>query len=196
MSSGTVQAERTGENEGDGNGNIVCLPFSLDGPLFDAAAKVYAEAFAGRPYYMEPKANERTMRTRLGSKHARKPGLTTIAALHGGDVVGMTYGYHLAPGDWWGDLVRAALSPQSQRNWLSDAFILVEIGVAPALQGCGIGPLLINALLTDRPERAVVLSTRTDARAHNLYRRLGFEVLTEMRFEQSAWHFIMGRHLP
>ena len=54
---------------------------------------------------------------------------------------------------------------------------------------------LLAAVLDGRPERTALLSTRTDATAHRLYRHLGFEVLTEMNFERGPWHYIMGRRL-
>ncbi len=190
------QLATTATNDGTGGRNITCLPFSLAGPLFSEAVRVYARAFAARPYNMEPAANERSMTVRLGKVHAFKPGLVTLAAVSGESVTGMAYGYHLEPGDWWGDFVRQRLSPDSQQQWLEDAFVVVELAVEPGLQGQGTGTALLQALLDGRPERTAVLSTRTDARAHHLYRRLGFEVLTEMNFGHGPWHFIMGRRLP
>lgn len=185
----------TASSDSTGGRNFTCLPFSLTGPLFPEAMRVYARAFAGRPYNMEPAANERSLTARLGRVHAYKPGLLAIAAVSGERVAGMTYGYHLEQGDWWGDLVRDRLSPESQQEWLSDAFVAVELAVDPEFQGQGLGATLMESLLEGRPEQTALLSTRTDARAHHLYRRLGFEVLTEMSFGHGPWHFIMGRRL-
>jgi hypothetical protein len=41
-----------------------------------------------------------------------------------------------------------------------------------------------------------VLSTRTDSIAHRLYRRLGFELITEMAFASGgAMFYVMGKEL-
>lgn len=185
----------TATSDSTGGRNFTCLPFSLSGPLFLEAVRVYARAFAARPYNMEPNANERSLAMRLGRVHVHKPGLLAMAAVSGETVAGMIYGYHLEPGDWWGDLVRERLSPESQQAWCGDAFVAVELAVDPDFQGQGIGRDLMEALLEGRPERTALLSTRTDARAHVLYRRLGFEVLCETNFGRGPEHFIMGRRL-
>ena len=122
-------------------------------------------------------------------------GLIAIAAIDGARVCGMVYGYHLERGDWWGDFVRRHLSPESQREWCEDTFVVVELGVEPESQGRGIGSTLLEAAIEGRPERTALLSTRTDAKAHHLYRRRGFEALTEMNFGHGPWHYIMGRRL-
>ncbi|GIW13141.1 MAG: hypothetical protein KatS3mg062_0580 [Tepidiforma sp.] len=90
----------------------------------------------------------------------------------------------------------AGSAKKRSAEWLSDAYEVVEIAVAPAAQGQGIGTALLAALLEGRPERTAVLSTRTDSRAHQLYHRLGFEYLAEMTFTAGGWPFyIMGRRL-
>ena len=73
----------------------------------------------------------------------------------------------------------------------------MEIAVSPDHQGEGIGSDLIRELLTPRKEKTCVLSTRADSRAHNLYSRLGFEVITIMSFTPGGSPFyVMGCHLP
>jgi len=59
-----------------------------------------------------------------------------------------------------------------------------------------VGSALITELLRGRPERTCVLSTRTDSRAHELYARLGFELIIEMAFTTGGWPFyVMGKRL-
>jgi ribosomal protein S18 acetylase RimI-like enzyme len=85
---------------------------------------------------------------------------------------------------------------------LSDYFELTELHVHPAAQGRGIGGTLLERLLRDRTERAVLLSTPEvtgeDNRAWRLYRRQGFtDVVRNFVFAGDNRPFaILGRRLP
>ena len=97
---------------------------------------------------------------------------------------------------WWRDAVARELDWKARRRWLGNAYELVEIAVHPDFQSRGIGAVLVEALLEGRPEKTCVLSTRTDSRAHELYGRLGFEVITEMTFTPGgAPFYVMGKVL-
>lgn len=176
--------------------NVELRPLPLQGPRFDAALAVYAAAFTPPPYNDPDRGRE--VRQRLLDVHRGRKGFAGyIACLPNGRVVGMIYGYHGASGQWWHDAVVRAVNSEQAARWFRDSYELVEIAVDPAFQGYGIGSLLIAALLEGRPEATCVLSTRTDSRAHHLYRRLGFEVIHTMRFSpRGADFFIMGRTLP
>lgn len=165
------------------------------GPLFEGAIRVYGDAFAEPPYSDPDRGRE--VRQRLQNVHRSRPGFRgLIARTNDGRVAGMCYGYRGEPGQWWHDTVRRELTSEQARQWLDDSYELVEIAVDPAFQGHGIGTALIDRLLTGRPEATCVLSTRTDSEAHRLYRRLGFEVITEMRFApQGAPFYVMGKRL-
>lgn len=172
-------------------------PMQVPGPVFDSAIRSYSAAFAPPPYSDPSRGNE--VRFRVLDMHRRRRGFRAFAAIDdvNGDVVGMTYGYRGAPGQWWHDVVAEALGVPMTQRWLADSYELVEIAVQPSHQGQGIGSELISRLLEGRDEATCVLSTRVDSRAHQLYRRLGFEVLTEMVFAANgAPFFIMGRPLP
>jgi ribosomal protein S18 acetylase RimI-like enzyme len=114
--------------------------------------------------------------------HTRRAGFRSMAALAGGDrdgmdgaLVGFVYGYATAPGQWWHDQVRAALSPAQAAEWLEGCFELSELHVRPAWQGRGIGRALLTGLVDELPHQAVLLSTpEGDTRAWRLYRSLGF----------------------
>jgi ribosomal protein S18 acetylase RimI-like enzyme len=172
------------------------LPLPISGPLFEGAIAVYGEAFALPPYSDPDRGAE--VRQRLRDVHSVRPGFAAFAAILGdGEVVGMTYGYHGLRGQWWHDTVARALPSREVNRWLDDSYELVEIAVAPEHQGEGIGAALIAQLLGQRPERTCVLSTRADSRAHNLYSREGFEVVTIMSFSPGgAPFYVMGRDLP
>lgn len=171
------------------------VPLQTHGPLFEGAIRVYAEAFAQPPYSDPDRGRE--VRGRMRDVHGKRQGFQAFAAVDDdGRVVGMIYGYHGAPGQWWHDMVLRNVDPQTARRWLRDSYELVEVAVLPEFQGCGIGVALIERLLRGRPEATCVLSTRTDSRAHQLYRRLGFEVISEMSFAPGgAMFYVMGKDL-
>jgi ribosomal protein S18 acetylase RimI-like enzyme len=92
-----------------------------------------------------------------------------------GTLIGFGYGYATAPGQWWHDQVRTALSPGQAAAWLTGCFELSELHVRPAWQGRGIGRALLTTLVDGLPQRTVLLSTpEGDTRAWRLYRSLGF----------------------
>lgn len=172
------------------------VPLPTHGPLFAGAIDVYSAAFALPPYSDPDRGDE--VRERIVGIHQYREGFRAFCAVSDtGEVVGMTYGYRGAPGQWWHDAVAAALEPAAAERWLSDAYELVELAVHPVWQNRGIGTALIAALLEGVRQATCVLSTRSDSRAHRLYRRLGFQVLTEMRFAPGgAPFYVMGRPLP
>ncbi|MBE7518086.1 MAG: GNAT family N-acetyltransferase [Thermoflexaceae bacterium] len=168
---------------------------TTDGPLFEGAIDVYSRAFAEPPYSDPGRGDE--IRSRMVEVHCLRQGYRAFCAVEReGRVVGMIYGYHGLPGQWWHDTVGAALSEEAAGRWLSDSYEVVEVAVAPESQGQGIGAALVRDLLDGLPEATAVLSTRTDSRAHVLYGRLGFEVVTTMRFApRGAPFYVMGLDL-
>ena len=171
------------------------LPLQTHGPLFEGAIRVYAEAFAQPPYSDPDRGRE--VRSRMRDVHGKRESFRAFAAVEeDGSVLGMIYGYHGSPGQWWHDIVSRKVDRDSARRWMSDPFELVEVAVTPPSQGTGIGTALIACLLHGRPEATCVLSTRTDSNAHTLYRRLGFEVIKEMSFASGgAMFYVMGKAL-
>lgn len=165
---------------------------TTDGPLFEGAIDVYSRAFA-EPPYSDPDRGEE-IRSRMLEVHCFRTGYRAFCATgEDGRVQGMIYGYHGGPGQWWHDTVAAALPRAAAGRWLLDSYEVVEVAVAPESQGRGIGAALVSSLLDGRPEATAVLSTRCDSRAHILYGRLGFQVVTMMRFAPGgAPFYVMG----
>jgi GNAT superfamily N-acetyltransferase len=157
------------------------------------------------------------------ARHATNPGfraLTAVLAPEGessegpaygtpptvatsrGVLAGFTYGFHGAPGQWWHDMVAAALAVSSEGGaggWLADSFEVAELHVLPAYQGAGIGRELLLRLTSGRQECTAVLSTAdTESRARRLYRRVGFtDLLTGFRFSGAEPPYaVMGARLP
>ena len=170
---------------------LVELDRSAFAALQDQVLDVYAEAME-----VPPEA-ARTRRSILAT-HVQRDGLRAVGALvHEGRVqpggvqqgggerlVGIAYGYLGAPGQWWHDQVRAALSPEDARRWLDGAFEVCEFHVRPAWQGTGLGRALITRLLslTDAPT-AVLTTPDSDTRARRFYRTAGWvDLVRGLRF--------------
>lgn len=171
-------------------------PLPTDGPLFEGAISVYSAAFARPPYNDPDRGDEISLR--MNETHAERDGFAAYCALgERDDVLGMVYGYRGEAGQWWHDAVVRAVDRETAGLWFSDTYEVVEVAVRPDRQGLGIGESLIRHLLAGRTEATSVLSTRRDSRAHMLYSRLGFQIITEMRFSPGgAWFYIMGVRLP
>jgi ribosomal protein S18 acetylase RimI-like enzyme len=155
---------------------------------------------------MDPPERMLAGRESILDRHATNPGFRALTAvLTGGSapvLAGFTYGFHGVPGQWWHDIVAAALAMSSQPGggaWLADSFEVAELHVMPAYQGYGIGRELLLRLTSGRPEQTAVLSTAdADSRARRLYRRVGFtDLLTGFRFSGAEPPYaVMGATLP
>lgn len=129
--------------------------------------------------------------------HVDRVGFTAAVAMRGADLIGFGYGYQGRAGDWWHDVVAAAVGRDQTSRWLSDAFELAELHVEPAHQGVGIGRDLLDALLAATTSRTVVLSTHDlETVARSLYRSVGFvDLLRDFRFPGSQEVYaVLGLH--
>lgn len=160
---------------------------------FDAAVDVYLQAM-NRPTSHVPHRRE------LFRTHLSEPGWTAVVA--GRPLAGFAYGFHSRSGQWWHDQVEPRLcaeyGPAAAQAWLDDAFCLAELHVRPRRQGRGLGRALTAALLRDRPEETVLLSTpEHSSGARAFYTALGFvELLSAMGFvTASDPYLIIGRRL-
>jgi ribosomal protein S18 acetylase RimI-like enzyme len=171
-----------------------------------ALVAVYAAA-------MNPPDRTLPGREAIMDRHAASPGFRGLTALVDGRLAGFTYGFHGENGQWWHDMVAAALATRSAaggsaaeygdakapREWLDDSFEIAELHVLPSWQGRGIGRSLLVSLASGRPEQTAVLSTAdAPTRARRLYRGLGFtDLLTDFRFSGSEPPYaVMGAPLP
>jgi len=171
-----------------------------------ALVGVYAAA-------MNPPDRTLPGREAIMDRHAASPGFRGLTAQVDGRLAGFTYGFHGENGQWWHDMVAAALATRSRAGisageytgddtpgaWLDDSFEIAELHVMPPWQGKGIGRSLLLSLASERPERTAVLSTAdAPTRARRLYRGLGFtDLLTDFRFSGSEPPYaVMGAPLP
>jgi ribosomal protein S18 acetylase RimI-like enzyme len=116
-----------------------------------------------------------------------------------GTLVGFGYGYTTKPGQWWHDLVCNAVTAETARDWLRDAFELSELHVLPEFHGHGIGRRLLTSLASGIPHSAMLLSTPDqDTRAFRLYRNTGFvDLARNYLFPGDSRPFaVLGARLP
>lgn len=149
-------------------------------------------------------------RSPMWTEHSRREGWQAVAATlpdRPDRFVGIAYGYRGNSGQWWYQQVRSGmrhfgLGEDEIHTLLDDYFELTELHVHPDAQGHGTGAELLGALLADRPERTVLLSTpevhAEDNRAWRLYRRFGFrDAVRHFVFTGDARPFaVLGRTLP
>lgn len=189
---------------------VVDLPVTaLRARLHDALA-VYVAAMdypRGTEHHRAPMWTEHTHRVGWQAVAAVVPEDNGDFDLRSSPLVAIAYGYRGGPHQWWQQQVHAGMrragwpEPAAQRL-LADYFELTELHVHPSAQGRGIGGILLERLLRDRPERSVLLSTpevcAEDNRAWRLYRRMGFgDVLRDFVFAGDTRRFgILGRSLP
>jgi GNAT superfamily N-acetyltransferase len=139
---------------------------------------VYRAAFA-LPPHDETEDDVLRFRDQI-FRHALRTGFRCVVARdnHTASIVGFAYGYESAPGQWWHDIVAAALGPQTAEEWLTDCFEFVEVAVTPSAQGRGIGGQLHDQLLTGLQHRTAILSTlQEETSALRLYCKRGWVAL-------------------
>ena len=172
----------------------------------DALTAVYLAA-------MRPDPAQLPGRRSIMQRHASYDGFRALAvtadavgadpAGKPGQIIGFSYGFRGAVGQWWHDVVAAALAAKSgwelAAAWLTDSLEIAEVHVRPDFHGCGIGRSLVLGLAEGRPERTAVLSTQdAESRARRLYRGLGFaDLLTGYSFPGTPVPYaVMGATLP
>jgi ribosomal protein S18 acetylase RimI-like enzyme len=178
----------------------------LDPGQFRAAIRDLVGVYAAA---MKPPDRTLAGREAIMERHAASPRFRGLTAFADGRLAAFTYGFHGETGQWWHDMVAAALATRSRagharggatpRDWLGDSLEVAELHVRPECQGHGIGRSLLLWLASGRPERTAVLSTAdAPTRARRLYRGVGFtDLLTDFRFSGSEPPYaVMGATLP
>jgi ribosomal protein S18 acetylase RimI-like enzyme len=180
-------------------------PAELSRPAFVAELGVLTQVYAAA---MRPDPAQLAGRRSIMEQHTRHGGFRALAVRaedHGrpGQIIGFSYGFRGADGQWWHDTVAAALTAKSgpvlATAWLANSLEIAEVHVLPAFQHRGIGKSLVLGLAEGRRERTAVLSTPdAESTARRLYRGLGFEdLLTGYRFPGAdIGYAVMGAVLP
>jgi ribosomal protein S18 acetylase RimI-like enzyme len=175
----------------------------------DALTAVYAAA-------MRPDPEQLPGRRSIMEQHAGYHGFRALAVTDDGAqadargrqrspgrIIAFSYGFCGADGQWWHDVVNAALTANggaaAATAWLADSLEIAEVHVHPDFHRRGIGRSLVLGLAHGRRERTAVLSTQNaESPARRLYRGLGFtDLLTSYSFPGSTIPYaVMGAALP
>lgn len=130
-------------------------------------------------------------------RHAARDRFRFAAALEGDQIVGISWGYVGAPGQYYTESVRAAIGDEEADRW-QPAFEVVELALLPAHRGSGHGRALLRLLL-DGIEGSALLSTWDDDAdpAVRLYLDEGWRRIGEHpKNDGSRTMQIMGRVIP
>jgi len=171
--------------------------------VYGAAMRPDPAQLPGRRSIMEQHSSYRGFRALAVAAGARGPDGRPGRTGRPGQIVAFSYGFIGAQGQWWHDVVAAALTattgPAVAAAWLADSLEIAEVHVHPDFHRRGIGRSLVLGLADGRRERTAVLSTQdANSPARRLYRGLGFaDLLTGYRFPGSAVSYaVMGAALP
>ena len=159
---------------------------------------------------MNPPDRTLSGREAIMERHAASPGFRGLTAHDDGRLVGFCYGFHGENGQWWHDMVAAALGSRcggtgSARRGLRAAHLARRLlrdrraARAADVAGQRDRPLAAADNRRGRPERTAVLSTAdAPTRARRLYRGVGFtDLLTDFRFSGGEPPYaVMGATLP
>jgi ribosomal protein S18 acetylase RimI-like enzyme len=161
---------------------------------------------------MRPDPGQLRSRRSVMEQHTRNSGFRALAVRADtgrpgrrapGTIIGFSYGFTGADGQWWHDVVFSALTAKAGEalaaDWLDDSLEVAEGHVHPDFQHRGIGKSLVLGLAEGRRERTAVLSTPDrDSTARRLYRGLSFaDLLTDYTFPGADVPYaVMGAVLP
>jgi ribosomal protein S18 acetylase RimI-like enzyme len=131
-------------------------------------------------------------------EHLRRPDFAFLVARDGDEVVGFTYGYAGAYGQWWTDRVAEVLDEGQRAEWLDvPHFEVVELHVRPDRQRGGIGSRLLADLLARQPhDRAILTAREQSSQARSFYAKHGWRELAKVAWgEGYGRSVVLGKRL-
>lgn len=142
--------------------------------LMDELCDAYADAYGAVPGEDTREKSSAFRDRATGALKARNYSLVTARV--GGQLVGFAFGHSLRPERGWWD----GLSPEPPAGFTEETgsrtVVLAEIEVRRAWQGHGIGRVIHDAFLSERPEERATLASNPKAiDTHALYERWGWQ---------------------
>lgn len=131
-------------------------------------------------------------------RHAARADFEFLGARERDELVGFTYGYTGAYGQWWTDRVARAMDDATRAAWLDQPhFEVVELHVRPDRQRRGIGARLLAALLAGQPhERALLTADPASPSAPPFYEKHGWEPLADVELVSgTGTRVVLGRRV-
>jgi GNAT superfamily N-acetyltransferase len=149
----------------------------------DAAAHLdkflpaYEEIYAEPPYCEGPRDVAEFIEHY--AVQVKRPGMRLVLAREGEEVVGFTYGYHLAPDTrWWANLQDVDLPAEFTREDGRRTFVIIELAVRKAWRRQGVAAALHAQLLDGVAAERVTLTVRPEpeaAPARSAYLAWGYQ---------------------
>lgn len=164
---------------------------------WDSILEVCLSAVATQPWLREEKPSANEFGLQLG-RHSGREGFRAVKAMTStGEVIGFAYGYGVAKGLVFPDLVAKAIGALKSEQYLTDCFTVTELVVRPEWRNKGIGSDLLGKLLAESGRSRAVLSVREDNAAIEFYQARGWKpILTGFRFPGGTAPFsIMAKQL-
>ena len=151
--------------------------------LLPALVEVYRAAF-GAPPACEGEQEVARFRDESLPRHAGRADFALAVARPpdpARGVLGFAYAYTGRRGQYWSDMVAAALPAEVTAEWVGGHTEVVELAVHPDAQRRGVGRALLETLLAASPNDRALLSThREDSPARRLYLATGWVPLGDV----------------
>lgn len=177
--------------------NVTLHIQSLSAPEFSVLTPQFVDLYIAAMNYPPEMKQQRIIGWRSA---VRERNFRCFIAHDDRKLLGVAYGYHGRPEQWWHREVQRGLRMQQQDLALSHVmkhqFYLSEIHVHPRAQGQGIGTALCTAIMHEANSPYTVLSTPEVADEANgafrLYRKLGFQdLLRDFHFHGDSRAFAL-----
>ncbi|MGH3625117.1 MAG: GNAT family N-acetyltransferase [Sciscionella sp.] len=151
--------------------------------LMDELCDVYADAYGVQP------DSEKTSAFRTRATNALEwPRYGLLTARDGTQLVGFAFGYTLPAGTSWWDGLTPAPAPDFTLEDGTRTFTLAEIEVRRAWQGKGVGRVLNDTVLAQRPEQRATLATGPQAdAARAIYEKWGWQAVGTVPGEPGSY---------
>jgi GNAT superfamily N-acetyltransferase len=143
--------------------------------------EMHAEVYAGPPYLREDDAGQFERRLRV---QRRQPGFVLAEARSGGYLVGYATGMPLRPStSWWRELT-TPLPEEVTAEHSGRTFALTDLLVRASWRRQGIGRVLHDLILRDRPEERATLTVLPAATpAQTAFQQWGWRKVARTRDE-------------
>ncbi|MFC4947486.1 GNAT family N-acetyltransferase [Pseudonocardia sp. GCM10023141] len=148
--------------------------------LADAVA-LYGAAFGGAPYFET--AEQAAGFGEQVQRHAReRAGFRFVTVQDGDTLLALAMAVLARPGQWWRDQVAGRLSVADADRWLGpECLEVIEVAVAPAAHGRGLGRLVHDVLISGSPAPTGALICHPEAlAAQRLYTSRGWTRIGSM----------------
>jgi GNAT superfamily N-acetyltransferase len=138
--------------------------------MLEPITELYLEVRAAQPHASSSLYSRDAFVSRTTAQ-AGRDGFAATWTRPGEDLVGFAFGFTMPPGGWWG----GNPTPPPAEILDQPKFAVIELNVAAAWRGQGIGRRLLDDLLSDRPEPYAILTTGPDEPARQMYVHWGWE---------------------